>query len=214
MHESGVKLHQPVSEIKPKNKVAHKSLAINSSATIHPDKYPCSTDNEKLEEVNDNPSATHKSTSADDSTSEVNNEQIEVVGNHFTLNDSVSVKDLELVNDKSQSSTNTRTEEHNYTTLEKSPSSVDKQNTIDYNLSTIGYRHSGESKQTAFDDKSTLVHEPSELDDKAAKIDDFVSTLDQNSTNKIDHVTINEFSTNDLTPDLVVKSTTVDNEPQ
>ena len=228
MHEAGVKLHQLVSEIKPKKIVAHEcsSLAINSPASTSPYEDPCSTDNEKLEEVNDNPNVTHKSTSAD------------VVGNHFTSNDPLSVKDFELVNDKStasgtesikvqdlsiaiddknvkvdyQSITNTHTEEHNYTTLEKSLSSVNKQNTIDYNLSTIGYKHSGETKQTAFDDKSTLVHEPSELDDKASKIDEFVSALNQNSTNKNDLVTIDNFSTND--PDLVSKSTTVDNKPQ
>ena len=242
MHEAGVKLHQLVSEIKPKKIVAHEcsSLAINSPASTSPYEDPCSTDNEKLEEVNDNPNVTHKSTSADDTTSEVN-ERIEVVGNHFTSitsHDPLSVKDFELVNDKStasgtesikvqdlsiaiddknvkvdyQSITNTHTEEHNYTTLEKSLSSVNKQNTIDYNLSTIGYKHSGETKQTAFDDKSTLVHEPSELDDKASKIDDFVSALNQNSTNKNDLVTIDNFSTND--PDLVSKSTTVDNKPQ
>ena len=242
MHEAGVKLHQLVSEIKPKKIVAHEcsSLAINSPASTSPYEDPCSTENEKLEEVNDNPNVTHKSTSADDTTSEVN-ERIEVVGNHFTSitsHDPLSVKDFELVNDKStasgtesikvqdlsiaiddknvkvdyQSITNTHTEEHNYTTLEKSLSSVNKQNTIDYNLSTIGYKHSGETKQTAFDDKSTLVHEPSELDDKASKIDDFVSALNQNSTNKNDLVTIDDFSTND--PDLVSKSTTVDNKPQ
>ncbi len=242
MHEAGVKLHQLVSEIKPKKIVAHEcsSLAINSPASTSPYEDPCSTENEKLEEVNDNPNVTHKSTSADDTTSEVN-ERIEVVGNHFTSitsHDPLSVKDFELVNDKStasgtesikvqdlsiaiddknvkvdyQSITNTHTEEHNYTTLEKSLSSVNKQNTIDYNLSTIGYKHSGETKQTAFDDKSTLVHEPSELDDKASKIDDFVSALNQNSTNKNDLVTIDNFSTND--PDLVSKSTTVDNKPQ
>ena len=242
MHEAGVKLHQLVSEIKPKKIVAHEcsSLAINSPASTSPYEDPWSTENEKLEEVNDNPNVTHKSTSADDTTSEVN-ERIEVVGNHFTSitsHDPLSVKDFELVNDKStasgtesikvqdlsiaiddknvkvdyQSITNTHTEEHNYTTLEKSLSSVNKQNTIDYNLSTIGYKHSGETKQTAFDDKSTLVHEPSELDDKASKIDDFVSALNQNSTNKNDLVTIDNFSTND--PDLVSKSTTVDNKPQ
>ena len=239
MHEAGVRLHQLVSEIKPKNIVAHESssLAINSPASTSPYEDPCSTDNEKLEEVNDYHSVTHKSISADDTTFEVN-ERIEVVGNHLTSNDPLSIKDLELVNDKStasatesikvqdlsiaiddknvkvdyQSVTNTHTEEHNYTTLEKSPSSVNKQNTINYNLSTIGYRHSVETKQTAFDDKSTLVHEPSELDDKATKIDDFVSTLDQNSTIKNDLVTIDDFSTND--PDLVSKSTTVDNKPQ
>ena len=239
MHEAGVRLHQLVSEIKPKNIVDHESssLAINSPASTSPYEDPCSTDNEKLEEVNDYHSVTHKSISADDTTFEVN-ERIEVVGNHLTSNDPLSIKDLELVNDKStasatesikvqdlsiaiddknvkvdyQSVTNTHTEEHNYTTLEKSPSSVNKQNTINYNLSTIGYRHSVETKQTAFDDKSTLVHEPSELDDKASKIDDFVSTLNQNSTIKNDLVTINDFSTND--PDLVSKSTTVDNKPQ